>query len=128
MNKVSQASKIAVLNQLTGGSWRAEGKVGYRFSAGLVHTRFKTSGPYSFNINPATLKADFELWICGSPDLYYLLPKEVVRSIYDHPNAYVDQRHLEIRVVSVDTDRHRAKYARETDAMDLRPYFLSTLP
>jgi hypothetical protein len=124
---MNDAIKVAVLKQLGGGSWKPEGQTTYRFAAGRVHARFKTSAPFSFNINPATLRADYELWICGSPDLYYLLPKSVIRSMYEHPAAYVDQLHPEIRVVSVDAENHRATFARGGEGLDLRPYFRSSL-
>ena len=126
---MNDAPKAAVLEQIAGGTrWRAEGQTNYRFPAGLVHARFKTSGPFSFNVNPATLRADYELWICGGPAVYYLLPQSVVRGMYEHPEAYVDARHPEIRVVSVDVDRHRATFARGGETLDLRPYFKASLP
>src|SRR5947209_4003869 len=73
--------------------WKPEGQSSFRFPQGLVHTRFKTSGPFSFNLNPATLRADYELWICGDPKVYYLLPITRIREMYHHPDAYIDNHH-----------------------------------
>jgi len=126
---MSETIKIAVLEQISwGASWRPEGRASYRFPGGLVHARFKTSGPFSFNINPATLKADFELWICGSQQLFYLLPQSVIKKIYYNPDSYEDKRHPKIRVVSVDTVRHRATFARGGQSIQLKQYLKATLP
>jgi hypothetical protein len=124
---MNDAVKLQVLAQIGRGPWKREGQTNYRSAAGLVHARFKTSGPFSFNINPATLRADYELWICGSASFYYLLPRRVVKSIYEYPDAYVDRRHLEIRVVSVDTNAHRATYGRGAKSLSLQQYFRAKL-
>lgn len=88
---MNEAIKAAVLKRIGhGGTWRPEGRAGHRFNAGLVHVRYKTSGPFSFNLNPATLRSDYELWICGTPDYYYLLPIATVREMYYNPDAYVE--------------------------------------
>lgn len=124
---MNDAIKAAVLDRLKGGPWKQTGQTSYRFRAGVVHARFKTSAPFSFNINPATLRADYELWICGSQEFYYLLPRHLLNLMYTHPSAYVDKRHPNIRVVSLDVQRHHAKFARGAASADIRPYFLSSL-
>lgn len=60
---------------------------------------------YKFNINPNTLSADYELWICGSAGVWYLVPIDLIGRIYSDPAAYPDHRHPEIRVVSLNTKR-----------------------
>ena len=125
---MNDAIKITVAHQIGGGRpFRREGATSFRFSSGLAHFRFKTKGPFSFNINPASLKADYEVWICARGEDYYLLPRSVVQGIYRHPAAYVDQRHPKIRVVSVDTNGHTATFARGGEKLDLRPYFRSKI-
>jgi hypothetical protein len=126
---MNEAIKLAVLGKVAPGvRWRRQGQTHYRSARGIVHARFKTRGPFSFNINPATLRADYELWICGNERSYYLLPVAVVREMYEHPDAYPDSRYPEIRVVSVDTDGHRAVFARGGESLDLRQYLNGVLP
>lgn len=126
---MTDAIKASVLDRIGHGDpWRSVGGPNYRFAASLVHVRYKTSAPFSFGVNPATLRAEWELWICGVPDLYYLLPITTVREMYDAPGAYVDARHPEIRVVSVDTDHHMATFARGGLSIDLRGYLRGKLP
>jgi hypothetical protein len=126
---MSDLTKITVVNNLACGSrWAHHGRSTFQFTHGVVHARFKTSSPYSFNLNPASLRADYELWVCGTTESYYLIPVNVVRAMYYHPDAYVDTHHPNIRVVSVDDDTHRAMFARGRTAIDIARYFLATLP
>ncbi len=80
-----------------------------------IHARFcrtndRSPNLFKFNINPNTLEADYELWICGEVGLFYLLPTSVMQAIYDDPEAYPDYRHPEIRVVSVDVAKDKVTY------------------
>lgn len=106
------------------------GRATYWIGGWRVHARYCApgAGHYKFNLNPNTLCAEFELWICGSASHWYLIPIEVIREIYDHPAAYPDNRHADIRVVTVDTQLHRAGYAAPSVVLDLDPDFKSTLP
>ncbi len=50
---------------------------------GIIHVRFcrtdeKSPATYKFNINRNTLSADFELWICGIADHWYLMPMKFI--------------------------------------------------
>ena len=129
MASSNDALKRSVLARVApGAEWRVSGQTSYVSAAGRVHARYKSRGPYSFNINPATLKADYELWICGASDTYYLLPIAVVKSMYEHPDAYVDAHHPEIRVVSIDTASHRATYAAGGQSLDLTTCYQADLP
>jgi hypothetical protein len=94
-----------------------------------IHVRFcaKGEGNYKFNINPNTLRADYELWICGKPEHWYLIPVRVLQEMYDHPAAYPDKTHPEIRVVSLDATHHLAGYAAPSVKRDMRSYFGATL-
>lgn len=99
----------------------------------LIHIRFcsenhSAPGKYKFNINPNTLSADFELWICGCPKHFYLMPVSLMTEFYQHPGAYVDGRHPDIRIVSVDAQQHRATYARGGTSANLIQYFGALLP
>ncbi len=108
--------KSALLAIANGASITSLGKVKHRVDSSVVHVRFCSRNPgvagkFKFNINPNTLSADCELWVCGSSSLYYLMPVAFVREIYDTPNTYKDRHHLGIKVVSVDTTSHIVTYA-----------------
>ena len=109
------------------------GRATVRIGKMTVHTRFcsqdaRGSAKYKFNISPTTLAADYELWICGSAERYYLIPHATVESIYHTPGAYVDRRHPQLRVISVDVDSHVATYAQGGESLSLRTYSNRSLP
>jgi hypothetical protein len=108
------------------------GKAKYRISSSIVHVRFcsqnaRTLEKYKFNINPNTLSADYELWICGSAAMYYLIPVSIMQKIYNDPNAYEDRHHPRIKVVSVDTSIHTVTYATGGINTSLSQYFNTTM-
>jgi hypothetical protein len=97
----------------------------------VVHTRFRSNSKsggsiWSFNINPNTLTADFELWICGSSAAYYLIPKATVEKIYNDPAGYTDYTHGEIRVADINFQTHRCTYGKGRSA-DFTAYFKANL-
>ncbi len=99
----------------------------FRVGSAIVHTRFcsvnaRAPDKYKFNLNPNTLSADYELWVCGIAALYYLMPISFVRGIYQDPNAYNDRHHPGIKVVSVDAATHRVTYATGGVNASLSPY------
>lgn len=102
----------------------------YEVDGTSIHARFCSacSANYKFNINPNSLRAQYELWICGDASQWYLIPIAVALRMYQHQGAYVDNHHPEIRVVSVSSVRHRAIYASPGVTLDLSPYFRSQLP
>lgn len=124
--------KAALLAIASGSAISSLGKAKYRVGGSVVHVRFCSPNPrapkrYKFNINPNTLSADYELWVCGSAALYYLMPISFIRGIYDEPNTYEDRRHPGIRVVSVDTASHTVTYASGGVGSSLRQYFGATI-
>src|SRR6266850_1170165 len=109
-----QAIKQAVFSMIAPGVMvRKTGREMYSISGKAVHARFCSPGPgnYKFNVNPNTLRAAYELWICGSSAHWYLLPVELIRQMYTHPTAYPDKHHAEIRTVTLDMHAHRVGYA-----------------
>ena len=122
IEKDAALKKIANGNQIT-----SIGKSKFRIGNSVVHVRFcsansKAPDKYKFNINPNTLKADFELWVCGNAETYYLMPVAFMREIYENPTTYVDNTHPEIRVVSVDSASHFVTYAAGGVGASLKPY------
>jgi hypothetical protein len=122
------AAKSQVLNFLANGNAIQNlGKAKVRIGARSVHVRYRSNPKsggvvWSFNANPNTLTADYELWICGSAEHYYLIPIAEIKEIYEDPAAYPDHRHPEIRVLEVDQGTHRCRYGSNRQK-DFAPYF-----
>jgi hypothetical protein len=128
---MSEQIKRQVLQHIASGSpVSSAGRAKYRIQNSVVHVRFCSTSArasYKFNINPNTLSANYELWICGSADIYYLMPIDFLRSIYENPSAYVDHHHPEIRVVSVDTEKHSVTFATGGQSQNLECYLGAVL-
>jgi len=130
---MSESVKVSVLNAIAiGRSVTPLGHAKYRIAGWTVHVRFcsvntKASAKFKFNLNPNTLSADYELWICGSPTRFYLMPRSTVLMMYEHPAAYIDRRHPEIRVVSLDVTDNAATFAAGGEKLDLRRFLNRTL-
>lgn len=130
---IRDATKKAVLNRLSGGQrWVELGKSKVKVRDAVVHVRYcspegRSGTHFRFNINPNTLTADYELWICGDPDHYYLIPIRMVEGWHKDPAAYLDRHHADITVVSVDTSSHTLQYAARGRQADLTPLFCRTL-
>jgi hypothetical protein len=125
--------KQTVLSKIASGKrFAPAGQASFRIEGTLVHVRFcskdeKGSARYKFNINPNTLRADWECWICGDDSAYYLIPTKVLRGLYNDPGAYVDNHHPRIRVVSVDTAQNETLYARGGRRISVTQYRGGTL-
>jgi len=122
--EVTKLIKLKVCESIASGSTPHECRKDlYRLRGVTVHPRYCTGKrKFWFNINPNSLRADYELWICGDPGRWYLIPANALRQMYEHPKAYPDAHHAEIRVVSVDASTHKASYASPGVNLDLSPY------
>lgn len=132
----NEATKNSVLAQIANGQpvsvALGKGRAKWQVGAHVVHVRFRTSPKsdgvtFAYNINPNSLTADYELWICGSESVYYLIPNVEIRAIYDDPDTYPDFQHPEIRVADIDTLHHRALYGRGGKSRDFTQYFCRTV-
>lgn len=127
-----QRTKENVLNQIANGQKIVKCPSSkWQIGDAILHVRYRTNPvpggcQYSFNINPNTLKADYEVWICGSENRYYLIPISIIRKMYEHPNTYIDSRY-QYRVASIDVNTHRCLYARGGCDKDFTDYFCSII-
>jgi len=125
--------KNAVLDKVfSGRRWHKVGRAKFASNGHVVHVRYcspasKNNPHYKFNINHNTLTADYELWICGSENTYYLIPMDVIREMYNHPDAYVDNHHPDITIVSVYTNKHEVMYAAGGTTLNLYEFYRQTL-
>jgi hypothetical protein len=130
---LSASQKHAALKAIANGApVVTAGKAKVRVGKSVVHVRFcsenaRSPGKFKFNINPNTLSAEYELWICGSADTYYFMPVSFIRSIYDNPSTYEDRHHPGIKVVSVDAPSHSVQYATGGISASLKAYYRARL-
>ena len=130
---MSDAIKRAVLQKITHpDTFYLDGRATYAVGSKRVHVRFCSadrsgSSKFKYNINPNTLASDFELWICGSADCYYLVPMSVISDLYSDPAAYPDRHHPEIRIVALDADTHALSYAAKRAPLPIDDYFRRVL-
>ena len=129
----SDEIKRSVLDRIFASEdWVLCGRAKYRKELFVVHVRLCSTNRfgnpyYKFNINPNTLSADYEVWICGDANTYYLIPIQLIRRIYYDPESYVDSRHPEIRVVNVNVGIHTVTYATGGGNIDIASYLHRTL-
>lgn len=125
--------KRKVLNNVVGQrEWVYAGRSNVIVDNKVIHVRFRSKDPkcpekYIYNINPNTLRADFELWICQTEDIYYLFPIDVIRTIYFDLDTHEDKTHPEIRVASINITNHLLKYGRRQSSIDATNCFKATL-
>lgn len=113
----SEGMKLSALMKLQNGvsPTKSHGPSNYIVAGKKVHARFCHTNDrqphlFKFNINPNSLKADYELWVCGENGLYYLIPTTLMKQVYDDPDTYPDTQHPDIRVVSVDISTDKITY------------------
>jgi hypothetical protein len=126
--------KREVLDKISAGQgWSWAGKARVKIGHITIHVRYcsadgKQSPHYKFNVNPNSLRADYELWICGSPEVWYLVPIDVINRMYSDPAAYPDYRHPDIRVVSLNKSTNSVTYAAGGRSAELSEFLGRTLP
>lgn len=129
---MSETVKATVLNAIAAGQpVRPIGHAKFRVGEAVVHVRFcsinsAARSKFKFNLNPNTLSADHEVWICGDAGTFYFLPHDAIVEMYEHPAAYVDRRHPKITVVSVDVVDNTATFATGGQKLDLRAFLNRT--
>ncbi|GJQ60959.1 MAG: hypothetical protein SCALA702_00120 [Melioribacteraceae bacterium] len=94
------------------------------------HTRLKSrpssGSKYPFNINPGTLAAEFEILLFGEHNWAYIVPIKVLENMYEHPEAYIDNHHPNIRIYTMDAVSGEATYAKgglKIDFSNYKKYF-----
>ena len=101
----------------------------------VIHCRFVTNGTraddeyrYAFNINPNTLTAQYELWVCGTSKWYYLIPIDVIKEIYNDPDVYVNNHPQELmRTMNIVTADDIVIFGKNAKKKEFRQYWNATL-
>ena len=129
---MSDAIKREVLLKVANGkSLLPYGRAKWKIGDKVVHVRFVTSRKpdktHAYNVNPTTLTADYELWICSNAKTYYLTPMPIISRMYHHPDSYIDGADVNRRIMSVNTTTHLTLYARGGRKEQFAEYFRATL-
>ncbi|MCO5234265.1 MAG: hypothetical protein M9888_11080 [Chitinophagales bacterium] len=125
-----ESVQLNVLSKLAGGQRITTIKRSLvRINGLLVHYRMKSqasdgASKFPFNINPTTLTADFEIWICGSEEIYYVIPKTIIKKIYDDPDTYTNKtpNQEDIKTLTVNTFANEVAYGRNGKKLDIAKY------
>ena len=94
----------SVLRKIAGyKAFKKVGRVSYEIDGNTYHIKVKTGQlkKYPFNINKAVLSADYEVYVCGTDELYYVIPVELIRKMHLDPSAMPDYTHPGLTVVDV---------------------------
>src|SRR5713226_2390949 len=102
--KHTDTYRESALRRIAGGrATRKTGQVTYEIEGKRFHIKVKTGNlrKYPFNINDAVLAADYEVYVCGTQDLYYMVPVELIRKMHTDPSAMPDYTHPGLTVVDI---------------------------
>lgn len=100
------------------------GQVMYRLGPFKIHAKVKSGNlvKYPFNINDTVLSADYEVLICGSHELYYVLPIQVVRTMHDDLKAMPDKRNPGYTIYDVVPSSNQVVYGTGGKSMNVSKY------
>jgi hypothetical protein len=78
-------------------------KVTYEIEGKRFHIKVKTGNlkKYPFNINDTVLAADYEVYVCGTQDLYYVVPVELIKQMHTEPSAMPDNTHPGLTIIDI---------------------------
>lgn len=128
-------TKETVLNKIADGQQisrlpKSKAKIGDK----IFHYRLKSfaangSDKFPFNINPNTLTADFEVWICGSENTFYTVPIKTIKEIYNDPDTYTNSNENQgnIKTLTFDSYYNIAKYGRNRKQISLKDFENQTI-
>jgi hypothetical protein len=123
--KSTDIYRESVLEKIAcGKGYMKVGKVTYKINGKLYHVRVKTGQltKYPFNINNATLAADFEVYVCGTDKLYYVIPVELVKRMHSDPSAMPDYTHPGLTVIDVHPSKEIIVYGTGGKSIKVNEY------
>ena len=123
--KSTDRYRNVVLEKIAGGrSYTKSGQVTYKIDGKHYHIKVKTGQltKYPFNINPTVLAADFEVYVCGTDLLYYLLPVDLIKEMHSDPSAMPDYRNPVYTVIEVCPGEDEIKYGTGGKSLKIAKY------
>ena len=111
------------------GGYTKNGRVTYKIDGKHYHIRVDGGQlpKYRFNINPTVLAADYEVYVCGTDDLYYLIPVELIRKMNSDPTAWPDHRNPGYTDIDVYPGDDIIKYGRSGKTLKIGQYRNTTV-
>jgi len=91
------------------------------------HTWATVRCRFWFDVNPNTVKADYELWICGMPSLWYLVPVSALVFMQGSPTAYRNTAREATTEVTVNEIEDTCRFARNEKPLDVSAFRHGTL-
>lgn len=123
--KSTDKYRDAVLQKIAGGKcYTKSGTVTYKIDSKYYHIKVKTGHllRYPFNINPSVLAADFEVYVCGTDLLYYLIPVEIIKELHSDPSAMPDHRYPGYTIIDVCPGEDLIKYGTGGKLLKIEKY------
>lgn len=104
--------------------YRQIGRVSYDIAGKIFHIKVVTGKKknYPFNINKTVLKADYEVYVCGTSELFFVIPISIVKKMHEDPNAMPDYRNKDYTVVVVKPLENKITYATKGKAINIGIY------
>jgi hypothetical protein len=126
-NKMKQTDiyRDAVLQKISHGKkYSKSGSVTFSIENKHYHIKVKTGHlkKYPFNINPTVLEADFEVYVCGDDNLYYVIPMTLIKEMHTDPFAMPDHRYDGYTVVDVHPHENIIKYGTGGKYLNIEKY------
>lgn len=103
MKSTDEYRELVLQRIAAGKAYKKIGKVTYNIDGKLYHVKVKRGqlNKYPFNINNAVLAADFEVYVCATEELYYVIPVELVNKMHSDPSAMPDHRYPGLTILDV---------------------------
>lgn len=124
-----EKARISVLHQISGGEFRKIGRVSYIINNKKVHIKGKSGNSYKypFNINKTVLSADFEVYICGNDQQFYIIPNNIIKMMYNDPSAMFDSHHPDYTIIDVIPSKDRIVFGTGGKLISISEYKSQTI-
>jgi hypothetical protein len=126
----TESCRQSVLSKLAGSkSTKKVGRVTHEIEGKRYHIKVKSGslGKYPFNINPTVLAADYEVYVCGTDQLYYVLPMGEIEKMHADGNAMPDNAYSGYTILDVYPANNRIIYGIGGKELDIAKYRNLTL-
>jgi hypothetical protein len=129
MKETDQHREKVLAKIATGNNPRKIGGVSYDIAGKTFHIKVVTGKKkkYPFNINDTVLKADYEVYVCGTSDLFFVVPISIVKMMHEDPNSMPDYTYPGYTVVDVHPMENKIIYGTKGKAIDIGMYRNATL-
>lgn len=121
----TNAYRKTVLRKIAGDrTFKKMGPVTYEIEGKRFHIKVKTGQlkKYPFNINDTVLTADYEVYVCGTDALYYMVPIDLVKTMHADPAAMPDYRNPGYTIIDIYPDEEQIIYGTGGKSLNVSKY------